>query len=340
MAKAKPTDEVKIENEEQDELEEVRETEPAVDLPDEAVDAGEVGEGEPEELEELDEADAPKATKAGKRSAKAQREAEAEEARQEAKEQAPEAPVKVVRKRQEPNPLHQHGKKYREVAKKLEVGKVYPLEEALTLAKETATTKFDSSVELHIGLGVDPRQADQMVRASVVLPHGTGRTIRVAVIAPEAKQAEAKAAGADRVGEADLMAEIEQGKLDFDLLIATPDMMSKLGKTAKVLGPRGLMPNPKSGSVTADVATAVKQAKGGKIEFRIDKQAIIHQLIGKVSFSGNDLLANAKTLIGTVMSAKPSATKGTYVKSMAVTTTMGPGVKVDVTQAIAASATR
>jgi large subunit ribosomal protein L1 len=332
MAKAKQTDEVKIEDEERDELDEVRQTEPAVDLPDEAVDTAQVGEGEPES--------APHATKAGKRSAKAQREAEDEEARQEAKEQPQEAPAKVARRRQEPNPLHQHGKKYREVAKRVEVGKSYPLEEALTLAKTTATTKFDSSLEVHIGLGVDPRQADQMVRASVVLPHGTGRSIRVAVVASEPKHAEAKAAGADRVGEADFMAEIEKGKLDFDLLIATPDMMSKLGKAAKILGPRGLMPNPKSGTVTADVATAVKQAKAGKIEFRIDKQAIVHQTIGKVSFNEDNLLANAKVLIGAVMSAKPSTTKGTYVKSMSVSTTMGPGIKVDVTQAIATSATR
>jgi large subunit ribosomal protein L1 len=338
MAKAKKNEEEIIQAEELvEELDEVRESEPNVDLPDEAVDMTETGEGEPEELAEDD---APRATKAGKRSAKAQREADDEEARQEAKEQPQEAPVKVVRQRQEPNPLHQHGKKYREVAKKVELGKAYPLEEALVLAVETSTTKFDSSVELHIGLGVDPRQADQMVRASVVLPHGTGRSIRVAVVAPEAKQAEAKAAGADLVGEAELMAQIEKGKLDFDLLIATPDMMSKLGKAAKVLGPRGLMPNPKSGSVTADVATAVKQAKTGKIEFRIDKQAIIHQAIGKVSFKADALLENTKTLVAAVMNAKPSTTKGTYVTSMALTTTMGPGIKVDVTQAIALSTKR
>jgi large subunit ribosomal protein L1 len=344
MAAAKKTEkktkEEMIEDIDQaEELEEVSDTEPNVDLPNEAVDMTEVGQGEPEELE-TDDAAEPKTTKAGKRSAKAIREAEEEEARQEAKEQPQEAPVKVVRKRQEPNPLHQHGKKYREVAKKVEPGKIYPLEEALTLATETATTKFDSSVEVHIGLGVDPRQADQMVRASVVLPHGTGRSIRVAVIAPEAKHAEAKTAGADRVGEADLLAEIEKGKLDFDLLIATPDMMSKLGKAAKVLGPRGLMPNPKSGSVTPDVATAVKQAKAGKVEFRIDKQAIVHQAVGKVSFKADDLLENTKTLISAVMNAKPSTTKGTYVTSMAIATTMGPGVKVDVTQAIALSTKR
>ena len=220
---------------------------------------------------------------------------------------------------------------------KVEAGRVYTLEEALVLAKDTSTTKFDSSVEMHVGLGVDPRQADQMVRATVTLPSGTGRTIRIAVLAPEAKHKDALAAGADRVGEADLLADIEKNKLDFDLLIATPDMMSKLGKAAKILGPKGLMPNPKSGSVTPDVAAAVKASKGGKVEFRIDKQAIIHMAIGKVSFSQADLLANAKTVVSAIMNAKPSSTKGTYVKSMSVTSTMGPGIKVDVTQAIALS---
>jgi len=311
MAKAKKTDGVKIESEEQVEV---------------------------EELTEVTEEATPATTKAGKHSAKAVREAETEEARIAAKDEVqahPEAPK--APRRQEPNPLHQHGKKYRDAAAKIESGKVYDLEAALTLARETAVTKFDSSVEIHIGLGVDPRQADQMVRASVVLPHGTGRTIRVAVVAPEAKHDEAKAAGADVIGAADLIAKIEAGKLDFDLLIATPDMMSKLGKSAKVLGPRGLMPNPKSGTVTPDVATAVKQAKAGKVEFRIDKQAIIHQAVGKVSFSADDLLVNVKTMISAVLHAKPSATKGSYIKSMALSTTMGPGIKVDVTQAIAAS---
>ena len=311
MAKAKKTDGVKIESEEQVEV---------------------------EELTEVTEEATPATTKAGKHSAKAVREAETEEARIAAKDEVqahPEAPK--APRRQEPNPLHQHGKKYRDAAAKIESGKVYDLEAALTLARETAVTKFDSSVEIHIGLGVDPRQADQMVRASVVLPHGTGRTIRVAVVAPEAKHDEAKAAGADVIGAADLIAKIEAGKLDFDLLIATPDMMSKLGKSAKVLGPRGLMPNPKSGTVTPNVATAVKQAKAGKVEFRIDKQAIIHQAVGKVSFSADDLLVNVKTMISAVLHAKPSATKGSYIKSMALSTTMGPGIKVDVTQAIAAS---
>jgi large subunit ribosomal protein L1 len=237
-----------------------------------------------------------------------------------------------------PNPLHQHGKKYRDAVAKVDRLKSYELAEALNLARETSTTTFDASIEIHIGLGVDPRQADQMVRANVVLPHGTGRSIRVAVIAPEAKHAEATVAGADLVGETELLKEIENGKLNFDLLVATPDMMARLGKVAKILGPRGLMPNPKSGTVTPNVAEAVKQAKAGKVEFRIDKQAIVHQAIGKTSFDAANLLENATTFISAIMTAKPSVAKGTYVKNMSVTTTMGPGIKVDVTQAIAASA--
>ena len=352
MAEKKNISEEKIKAEEQAELDEVRVSEPAVDLPGDAVDTTKTGEGEAEELESEDETDndsdetpeldesGNRVTKAGKRSAKSQREADAEVARLEAKDSGandaddePKAP-----KRQMPNPLHQHGKKYRDAISKVDRLKSYELAEALDLARETSTTKFDSSIEIHIGLGVDPRQADQMVRASVVLPHGTGRTIRVAVIAPEAKHAEATAAGADLVGEADLLKEIESGKLNFDLLVATPDMMARLGKVAKILGPRGLMPNPKSGTVTPNVAEAVKQAKAGKVEFRIDKQAIVHQAVGKTSFEAANLLENATTFISAIMTAKPSVAKGTYVKSMSVTSTMGPGIKVDVTKAIAAAA--
>ena len=330
MAKEKKTDEVKAVDELNDELleatEAISDDATAIDAVEKEVDAI------------IDEDTKTEVKKAGKHSAKAIREAEAEEARIAAKDSDLE-PAKVIKapRRQEPNPLHQHGKKYRSVMDKVEAGRVYTLEEALVLAKDTSTTKFDSSVEMHVGLGVDPRQADQMVRATVTLPSGTGRTIRIAVLAPEAKHKDALAAGADRVGEADLLADIEKNKLDFDLLIATPDMMSKLGKAAKILGPKGLMPNPKSGSVTPDVAAAVKASKGGKVEFRIDKQAIIHMAIGKVSFSQADLLANAKTVVSAIMNAKPSSTKGTYVKSMSVTSTMGPGIKVDVTQAIALS---
>ncbi len=283
---------------------------------------------------DADETEEAKIAKAGKRSAKAVREAEAEEARQEAKEHRAETEAATdaapkAAKRSTPNPLHQHGKKYREAAKLVDRTKQYELAEALELAQKTSTTKFDSSVELHISLGVDPRQADQMVRASVVLPHGTGRSLRVAVFADGKAADDAKTAGADIVGTDKLLADIEAGKLDFDVLIATPDKMAGLGKVAKVLGPRGLMPNPKSGTVTPDVAKAVTETKTGKVEFRIDKQAIVHIAVGKVSFKAADLLDNATTLIKAVLKAKPAAAKGTYVKTIAVTTSMGPGIKID-----------
>jgi large subunit ribosomal protein L1 len=284
------------------------------------------------------------AAKAGKRSAKAVRAAEAEEARQEAKEhraeqEAEEAAAPKAPKRQLPNPLHQHGKKYRAAAKKIEKTTAYSLDDALKLAKETATTKFDSSVELHVNLGVDPRQAEQMVRSSVVLPHGTGRSIRVAVFADGKAADDAKTAGADLVGTDKLLADIEKGKTDFDMLVATPDKMATLGKVAKILGPRGLMPNPKSGTVTPDVARAVKEAKAGKVEFRIDKQAIVHQAIGKVSFSDEHLRANAGAFLSAILKAKPSAAKGTYVKAVTATTSMGPAVKVDAPATISAIST-
>ena len=281
-------------------------------------------------------------TKAGKHSAKAQREAEAEEARQAAKAERaehedaePKAP-----KRQMPNPLHQHGKKYRAAKEQVEKGKLYDLDSALDLAVKTSTTKFDATVEMHVNLGVDPRQADQMVRSTVVLPNGTGKTLRVAVYA-DGKDAEAaKAAGADMTGTAELLSEIEAGKLNFDLLIATPAGMATLGKVAKILGPRGLMPNPKAGTVTADVASAVKDAKAGKVEFRIDKQAIVHQAIGKVSFDAAKLRENADAFLRAILKAKPSAAKGTYVKAMTVTSSMGPGVRVDAAATVSALSTK
>lgn len=275
--------------------------------------------------------------KAGPKSAKAVADAEAKADRKDkaatkGEDTAKAAPKATAKKREV-----WHGKKYRKAAELIYAATNYELAEAITLAQKTATTKFDSSVELHINLGVDPRQADQMVRSSIVLPAGTGKTQRIAVIAPADLQAEAKAAGADLVGEDDIIKQIEQGKLDFDLLITTPAAMSKLGKLAKTLGPKGLMPNPKSGTVTTNIKQAVSEAKAGRVEFRIDKQAIIHQAIGKVSFKPEQLLENATTLIGAIMSAKPAAAKGTYVNAMAITTSMGPGIKIDHTQAIAAS---
>jgi large subunit ribosomal protein L1 len=347
MAKAKTPEDVKAQDEQVAEVEETRQDAPEVDLPADA--AGASTEAETTETIQAEAAEAQSETeaklaKAGKHSAKAVREAEEEAARQDAKEhraetQAAAEDAPKVRQRQQPNPLHQHGKKYRDAAKLIDKTKVYPLDEALALAQKTATTKFDSSVELHVNLGVDPRQADQMVRASVVLPHGTGKTIRVAVFADGKAAEDAKAAGADRVGTADLLADIEAGKLDFDMLVATPAGMAQLGKVAKVLGPRGLMPNPKSGTVTPDVAKAVREAKAGKVEFRIDKQAILHQTIGKVSFKAEDLRANAIAFLSAMLKAKPSAAKGTYVKAIATTTSMGPAVKVDAPATISAVST-
>jgi large subunit ribosomal protein L1 len=338
-------------DEEHDEVTEAREE--GIDLPQEATHQEveqDQGDTTPEQTgdesvdtEETDSEDGDaKVAKAGKRSAKSVREAEAEEARQKAKEDRaehddddePKAP-----KRQLPNPLHQHGKKYREAAKLVDRLKVYALYEALDLAQKTATTKFDSSVELHVNLGVDPRQADQMVRSNVVLPHGTGRDIRVAVFADGKAADDAKTAGADLVGTDTLLADIEKGKLEFDMLVATPDKMATLGRVAKILGPRGLMPNPKSGTVTPDVAKAVKEAKAGKIEFRIDKSAILHQAIGKVSFSAEQLQANADAFLSAVLKAKPAAAKGTYVKAISATTSMGPGIKVDASATISAIST-
>lgn len=276
-----------------------------------------------------------KFTKAGKHSKKAVTEAEAEEARKaKAAEKKDEEPVVKPKVVHVPNMKKRHGKGYVASLAKVDRNVRYNLEDAVKLAKETSTVKFDASLELHINLGVDPRQADQMVRATVVLPHGTGKSLRIAVVGDDAAVAAAKKAGADVVGSEDLIAKMEKGQLDFDKLIATPSFMPKLGKLAKVLGPKGLMPNPKSGSVTDDVETAVTEAKAGKVEFRIDKQAIVHQAVGKISFDEAKLLENAKTLIAAIMKAKPSAAKGTYVKAISLTTSMGPGIKLDVSQTI------
>jgi large subunit ribosomal protein L1 len=349
MATKKKIEDVREDAATQDEIEEVRATEPEVDLPGDAPTAEVVtGTAATEEnsVDPIDESGDTddtdeKTTKAGKRSAKAKREAEEETARLNAKDERSDDDdePKVIR-RSEPNPKNMHGKKFRAAAEKVELGRAYDLTEAIKLAQATATTKFDSSVQIHINLGVDPRQADQMVRASVSLPHGTGKTLRVAVFADGKAAEDAKAAGADIVGTDKLLADIEAGKLEFDILVATPDKMATLGRVAKVLGPRGLMPNPKSGTVTPNAAQAVKDAKGGKVEFRIDKQAIIHQVIGRVSFTHEQLDENAQTLIGAILKAKPSAAKGTYVKAMALSTAMGPGIKLDAAATTAAVSQR
>ncbi len=220
-------------------------------------------------------------------------------------------------------------KTYRAAAEKIEDGRIYTPLEAVRLAKETSPTKFDATVEVAMRLGVDPRKADQIVRGTVNLPHGTGKSPRVAVFATGAKADEATAAGADIVGSDDLVAQIQGGFLDFDAAVATPDQMAKVGRVARILGPRGLMPNPKTGTVTMDIGRAVGDIKGGKINFRVDKQANLHLVIGKASFSEEQLAENYAAVLDEVLRAKPSAAKGRYLKKVTVTTTMGPGVPVD-----------
>ncbi len=227
-----------------------------------------------------------------------------------------------------------HGKKYNEGAKLIETGKLYEAEEALALAVKTGTAKFDETVEIHVRLGVDSRHADQQVRGAVVLPNGTGKTVRTLVITKaDDKQEAAKAAGADFVGAEDMIAKIQnENWLDFDVVITTPDMMGLVGRLGKVLGPRGLMPTPKAGTVTPDVARAVTEAKAGKIEYRLDKTNIIHCPIGKVSFGAEKLQENFDTLMSAIVKAKPAAAKGQYVKSCVIATTMGPGIKLSVSK--------
>jgi large subunit ribosomal protein L1 len=218
----------------------------------------------------------------------------------------------------------------------VDANKLYGVDEAIKLAKDNATSKFDETIEVALNLGVDPRHADQMVRGVVTLPKGTGKTVRVGVFAKGAKADEAKAAGADVVGAEDLMETIQGGTIDFDRCIATPDMMGIVGRLGKVLGPKGLMPNPKLGTVTMDVAAAVKAAKGGQVEYRVEKAGIIHSGIGKASFPEADLRANFDALVDAVVKAKPSGAKGKYVRKVAISSSMGPGIKVDTTEVASA----
>ncbi len=230
--------------------------------------------------------------------------------------------------------MAKRGKKYIESKKKIDPLRKYTCEEALSLVLETAYAKFDESVDVALRLGVDPRHADQVVRGAVMLPHGTGKTIRVLVFAKGEKEKEAREAGADYVGAEDMAEKITSGWLEFDKVVATPDMMSVVGKLGRILGPRGMMPNPKLGTVTFDIARVVNEMKAGRVEFRVDKAGIIHCPVGRVSFGKDKLMDNVKTLLGTVMKLKPSASKGTYIKSVAFSSTMGPGVKVDPFEAI------
>jgi large subunit ribosomal protein L1 len=223
----------------------------------------------------------------------------------------------------------QHGKKYRKAAEAVDRSALYGPAEAIRLARQTSIVKFDPTVEVAMRLGVDPRKADQMVRGTVNLPHGTGKTARVIVFAAGAKAEEAEAAGADAVGTDELVARIQEGWLDFDAAIATPDQMAKIGRIARILGPRGLMPNPKTGTVTMDVTKAVTEIKGGKITYRVDKHANLHLVIGKASFTDVQLLENYAAVLDEVLRAKPSAAKGKYLRKVFLTTTMGPGIPVD-----------
>ncbi|NCU37918.1 50S ribosomal protein L1 [Candidatus Saccharibacteria bacterium] len=256
------------------------------------------------------------------------------EARKDAGDTTPVDPDAVDSRKKGPAPrvrplVERRGKKFQEAAKLVDATKVYSLAEALELATKTSPSKFDASVEVHVRLGVDPRQADQNIRATVSLPNGTGKTIRVAVFAPEADAVAAKKAGADIAGDEEISKQLDKEILDFDVLIATPAYMPKLGKYARLLGPKGLMPNPKSGTVATDVAKAVNEAKAGKVEYRVDKQATIHLSIGKVSFGAKKLEENAAAFFASLQSQKPSSLKSVYVKSTAIATTMGPGIKIE-----------
>jgi large subunit ribosomal protein L1 len=278
-----------------------------------------------EEVAEVVAADEAHFAKSGKRSAKADAEAKEKaekEARKEAGDTTPQDPDAEAHVKKGPKPvtrpvLERRGKNYRKAAEQLE------------LATKTNPTKFDASVEVHVRLGVDPRQADQNIRATVSLPNGTGKDVRVAVFAPEDEHAAAKKAGADIVGDETFLKQLDKEVLDFDVLVATPQQMPKLGKYARLLGPRGLMPNPKAGTVATDVAKAVTEAKAGKVEYRVDKQAIVHLSIGKVSFGAAKLAQNADAFFASLQSQKPASLKGAYVKSTAISTTMGPGIKVE-----------
>ena len=228
--------------------------------------------------------------------------------------------------------MSEKGKKYRGALDKVDRNQRYALEESVRLAKETARAKFDETVEMAIRLGVDPRQADQNIRGTVTLPHGMGKSVRVLAFAKGDKEKEAQEAGADVVGSDELIKKISEGWLEFDKAVATPDMMGAVGRIGKILGPRGLMPNPKTGTVAMDIGKAVKEIKAGKLEFRVDKAGIVHVPVGKASFGPEQLIDNAKAVLGSILRAKPASAKGNYIKGVTVATTMGPGIKLDLAQ--------
>src|SRR5258706_1080612 len=227
--------------------------------------------------------------------------------------------------------MKKHGKQFAAASKQIAVDRVYTIEEAIPLVQKVKLAKFDETIELALRLGVDPKHADQMVRGTVVLPHGLGKTKRVLAIAAGEKQKEAQEAGADVVGGEEMVDKIQGGFMDFDAVVATPDMMRAVGKLGKVLGPRGLMPNPKTGTVSVDIGKAVREIKAGKVEFRVDKTGIIHAPVGKISFQSGSLVENAHALVDSIVKAKPSAAKGKYLKTVTLSSTMGPGVRIDTT---------
>ncbi len=308
--------------------------EEAKELKDEKiVEAPETEAPKEEKVEEAPETEE-KFAKSGKKSKKHIEEVKAEEERQarkaerKAEEKAdaekPKGKAPVTRPK-----IERRGKKYQESAKKIEKGKVYSLEEALKLAVETNPVKFDATVEAHVRLGVDPRQADQNIRTTVVLPNGNGKSVRVAVFAPLDEAKKAKANGADIAEDEEFLKRLDKGSIDFDILISTPAYMPKLGKYARLLGPKGLMPNPKAGTVTTDIEKAVKEAKAGKVEYRVDKQSIVHIGLGKVSFGDKKLVENANVFFDSLKAQKPASIKGSFVKSIFITTSMGPSISVE-----------
>ena len=301
-----------------------------IEKPEEVVEATEVV--ETPEVVEATEVKEETFAKSGKKSKKHIEEVKAEEERQakKAERKAADAVVKPKGAAPKVRPrLERRGKKYQEVAKLVEKDKAYSLKEAVELAIKTNPAKFDASVEVHARLGVDPRQADQNIRTTIVLPNGNGKTVRVAVFAPLDVCKTAKAAGADIAEDEEFLKALDKGEINFDILISTPAYMPKLGKYARVLGPKGLMPNPKAGTVTMDVEKAVKESKAGKVEYRVDKQSIVHIGVGKVSFGVDKLLANAEAFFESLKSQKPASLKGTFVKSVYITTTMGPSIQVE-----------
>ena len=286
----------------------------------------------PEVAEEV--ATGEKFAKSGKKSKKHIEEVKAEEERQARKVERAKEEAEAEKKPKGAKPvtrplIERRGKNYRKAHEKIEKGKIYTLAEAMKLAVETNPVKFDATVEAHVRLGVDPRQADQNIRTTVVLPNGNGKTVRVAVFAPLDEAKKAKAAGADIAEDAEFLKRLDKGEIAFDVLISTPQYMPKLGKYARMLGPKGLMPNPKAGTVTMDLEKAVKEAKAGKVEYRVDKQSIVHIGLGKVSFGADKLLENANVFFDSLKAQKPASLKGNYVKSVFITTTMGPSIAVE-----------